>query len=398
MKTFAVSFLCSPSKARKNGESPIEVSISVNGERVCMQLPKKCEARVFRKSLTSKSPNDIKIYCETIRNKINEYQTYLTMQGKAVTARKIRQYLEGKGANESPELGKLILDFLSQKTDHPDAYNKYKITFNRMTDYFGADRCIDEITPQDVLNYKAKYEKKFAQGTLKNEMKRFKSLFLYAFNSGYIKRSPFSGLRFTFKEEDKPYLTYEEIEAIRDAKLPENLDRVRNFFLFMCFSGLEYADMIELKKDDVKINRYGQYYIKKKRVKTGVEYISILYEDAEEMWKLFDGEIPIISNQKSNAALKIVAERSRVGKTITTLTARHTYATYLLAHRHIPVDILQKMLGHTSSRQSLHYGKILEDSVFLANKDRAYTKSAPALETRQDAEDLAYFKQVLGIE
>ena len=28
MKTFAISFLCSPSKRRKNGESPIEVSFS----------------------------------------------------------------------------------------------------------------------------------------------------------------------------------------------------------------------------------------------------------------------------------------------------------------------------------------------------------------------------------
>ena len=28
MKTFAISFLCSPSKRRKNGENPIEVSFS----------------------------------------------------------------------------------------------------------------------------------------------------------------------------------------------------------------------------------------------------------------------------------------------------------------------------------------------------------------------------------
>jgi integrase len=282
------------------------------------------------------------------------------------------------------------------KTANPDAYVKYRNVFKRAMEEWGAEKLADEITPQDIINYKTKYEKKFAPGTMRNEMKRLKSLFNFAFNSGYLSKQPFSGLRFAFKEEDKPFLTYEEIEAIRAAKLGEKLDRVRNFFLFLCFSGLEYADIVELTKEDVKTNKYGQLYIKKKRIKTGEEYISILYEDAEELWKLFGGDIPVISNQRSNAYLKEIATAAGIDKTITTLTARHTYATYLLSKRQMPIEVVQKMLGHTTPTQSLHYAKMLDDSVFLAAHQRRGAVQSPE-PTRQDMEDIEYFNRILGL-
>jgi len=397
MKTFAVSFLCSPSKIRKKtGESPIEVSISVNGERVYYQLPKTCNPDVFRKIMDSGRANDVKTYCDGIRAKIGQYQTLLEVQGKPVTAKKIKAFLEGKEV-KSYTLLELTGDYLKTKLSTPSAYAKYRNTFNRLKDYLGRDKEISEITSQDIVNYYNKYNPKFAQGTMRNEMKKIKSLFLFAFNDGRIERNPFSGLHFSFKDPDKPFLTYEEIQAIRDAKLDERLDNVRNFFLFLCFSGLEYADVVNLKKEEVKENRYGQLYIKKQRVKTKVEYISILYEDADELWRLFDGDIPVISNAKTNAYLKEIATAAGIDKSVTTLTARHTYATYLLSKRLIPVDVVQKMLGHTTNRQSLHYAKMLEDAVFDVNYRHSRNITQPTVQTKADEEDMEAFRKMLGI-
>lgn len=397
MKTFAVSFLCSPSKMRKRtGESPIEVSISVNGDRVYSQLQKSCDPRVFKKCQSSKQPNDIKIYCETVRHRINEIQTAMEVQGIPVTARRIKDALEGRVAKKSLTLKSLSQEFLETKISSPAVWYKYKNTFKRLMDMVGADKLADEVTPQDILNFCSKYEKKFTASTMKTEMKKLKALFNFAFNSGYLQKHPFSGLRFAFKEPQQVFLTYDEIKAIRDAKLSERLDKVRNFFLFLCFSGLEYADIVELKKEDVKENRFGQLYIKKQRVKTKEEYISILYEDAEELWKLFDGDIPIISNQKTNAALKEIATAAGIDKTITTLTARHTYATYLLSTRCMPIEIVQKMLGHTTPSQSLHYARLLDESVFLANHQRRGAVQSPD-PTRKDMEDIEAFEKLLGI-
>lgn len=400
METFAVSFLCSPSKLRKKtGESPVEVSISVNGQRVLWKTQKSCDPRAFKKSLNSKAANnDLKIYCDTIRQRINEIQTTLTVQGIPVTAQRIKDELAGCKKNRRL-FREIAEEYLRSKTGNTSIYWKYKIIMGRALENWGKDILIDEVTPQMIIDYHRKYEKKFKQTTLKSEMKRLKSFFIFAFNSGYLTSNPFASLRFTFKENEADFLTYDEIERIRAAKLSEPLDRVRNAFLFLCFSGLEYADIVQLTKDDVKKNQFGQWYVKKKRVKTGVEFISILYEDAAEQFELFDDIPPVISNQKMNAALKKIASSAGITKNVTTLTARHTYCTYLLSVRCLPIEVVQKMAGHTSPRQTLHYAKMLDETVFIANHKNRYptVRSAPE-PTKEDMEDLKRFSELLGID
>ena len=220
-----------------------------------------------------------------------------------------------------------------------------------------------------------------------------KSLFIWAFNSGIISKTPFANVSFTFKDPEQPYLTQEEVERIRKLKLEDRLDTVRNFFLFLCYSGLEYTDFVHLEKTDVKKNEYGQLYIKKQRIKTKQTYLSILYEDAAELWELFEGEIPCISNAVTNRYLKEIAEKAGISKNVTTLTGRHTYATYLLSVLQIPVDIVQRMLGHASNRQSLHYAKMLDSTVFTAG--RAPMRQG-ITETKADMEDFDRLEQAIA--
>ena len=395
MDTINISFLCSPSKARKKtGLSPVEVSIIINGKRTCMKLPKFCRAADFQKLMQSKQPNDISLFCDAIRLKINQWQTQLFLEGKSVTAAKLKALLQGKQEHHET-LKDCVNSYMNNKVKSTSAYSKYKNTLSRFLEYVGEDTDIASVTTQQIIDYKLKYESKFAQGTLRNEMKKVKSLFLWAFNSGIISKTPFANVTFTFKDPEKPYLTQEEIAKIREAKLDERLDRVRNFFLFLCYSGLEYADMVHLEKDDVKRNAQGQLYIKKQRVKTKETYLSILFEDAAELWELFDGEIPMVSCQKANKYLKEVAEKAGIDKHITLLTGRHSYAVYLLSTLLIPIDIVQRMLGHTTNRQSLHYAKMLDSAVFQAATGK-YTRKAPAT-SRQDMEDMDFFTKELGI-
>lgn len=378
MKTFAISFLCSPSKMRKDGLSPVQCSISVNADRVMYTLPVRCKPSEFKK-LSSK-PSDVKTLIDSTENKINKYRTLCEVQGTPCTARGIKAYLEGK-EYQSYTLGQLGNEFIMTKAKSVAIYKKYKATFKRMADEWGNDTETEAITRQDVLNYHSKYSDIYSGETLRGEMKRIKAFFNYAFNAGKIKSNPFAGLKFQYAATEQDYLTYEEICRIRDAKLNERLDKTRNMFLFMCFSGLEYTDLVHLEKNDVKKNNKGQWYIKKKRIKTGIEYVAVLYEDAAELWELFDGDIPVESNQKANAYLKEIAKAADIQKNITTLTARHSYATYLLSERMIPVAIVQRCLGHTTEKQSLHYAKMLDETVF--NVAAASTRLSKAGRTKK---------------
>ena len=344
--------------------------------------------------MQSKQPNDISLFCDAIRLKINQWQTQLYLEGKTASVAKIKALLQGKQERHE-SVRDCVNEYLKNKVKATSAYSKYKNTFTRFMEYVGEDTDIASVTTQQIIDYKLKYEAKFAQGTLRNEMKKVKSLFLWAFNSGIISKTPFANVTFTFKDPEKPYLTQEEIAKIREAKLDERLDRVRNFFLFLCYSGLEYADMVHLEKSDVKRNEQGQLYIKKQRVKTKETYLSILFEDAAELWELFDGDIPVISCQKANKYLHEITEQVGIEKHCTLLTARHSYAVYLLSTLLIPIDIVQRMLGHTSNRQSLHYAKMLDSAVFQAATGK-HTRRAPET-SREDMEDMDFFTKELGI-
>lgn len=393
MDTFNVSFLCSPSKARKRtGLSPVEVSITVNGKRTCMNLPKFCRAEDFQELLQSKKPNDINMYCEAVRLKINQWQTQLYLEGKTASAAKIKALLQGKQERHET-VQDCVREYLKSKVKTTSAYSKYKNVFTRFMDFVGKDTDISDVTTQQIIDYKIKYEAVYAQGTLRNEIKKVKSLFIWAFNSGIISKTPFANVAFTFKDPEQPYLTQEEVDRIRQLKLDDRLDTVRNFFLFLCYSGLEYTDFVHLEKSDVKRNEHGQLYIKKQRIKTKQTYLSIMYQDAAELWELFDGDIPCISNAKTNKYLKEIADKAGIAKNVTTLTARHTYATYLLSTLQIPVDIVQRMLGHASNRQSLHYAKLLDSVVF--NAGRAPMRQG-ITETKEDRQDLQKLEEAIA--
>lgn len=119
------------------------------------------------------------------------------------------------------------------------------------------------------------------------------------------------------------------------------------------------------------VERDGLHFIQKNRVKTGVQYVAVLVGSALEIWQKYQGRLPIISTQKMNEYIREVAKRAGVGKHLTTMVARRTYATLLLSGAYgkmIPVDVLRRCLGHQKMDMSLRYAKMLDDSVLNAFK------------------------------
>jgi len=72
--------------------------------------------------------------------------------------------------------------------------------------------------------------------------------------------------------------------------------------------------------------------------------------------------LPRISNQKINSYLKILADQSGLKKTVTHHVARHTFATMAL-NRGIPVEAVQKLMGHTNIKTTQIYAKMLTSTI-----------------------------------
>jgi site-specific recombinase XerD len=73
--------------------------------------------------------------------------------------------------------------------------------------------------------------------------------------------------------------------------------------------------------------------------------------------------LPVLSNQKTNAYLKEIADVCGINKNLTFHLARHTFATTVTLTNGVPIESVSKMLGHKSLKTTQHYAKILDRKV-----------------------------------
>ena len=76
--------------------------------------------------------------------------------------------------------------------------------------------------------------------------------------------------------------------------------------------------------------------------------------------------LPVSSNQKMNAYLKEIADMCGIKKSLSTHTARHTFATTVTLTNQVSMEVVSKMLGHSSINMTKRYARVVDD---LVNKD-----------------------------
>lgn len=186
-----------------------------------------------------------------------------------------------------------------------------------------------------------------------------------AINKELIDKTPYD--RFTppkGKNNDPVFLTIEEVEKLKGLSgLNDKLERTRDLFIFQCYTGMAYVDMQSFSKDDIQIIDK-QEIIRSSRTKTDESFILLFLPDAKKIAEKYNYNLPKISNQKYNDYLKLLIAHPNINitKKVTSHTARHTFATYLL-NKGIPLETVSKTLGHANIKQTQLYARLLGKKV-----------------------------------
>lgn len=365
------SFICRPSKADRNGQSPIELSIIINKERVYIALPLKVNADEFKRKIASRRNNEIIEYTSAIRIKLNKYISDMVISDIPVTSNALKEYFKNGGVR-SYTLSMLIKEFMNyyQKKSEVNAVTanvvrRYEICLGKFIDFVG-DIEVNAIKPMHLENFKLHIMGQYEPTSVANILGRVKSAFIYAFNNGKIRVNPFNQVTIGKNTKEVEKLNDEDVEVIKRKAMIGRLDKVRDLFLFQCYTALSYADMANLVQGDIQHND-GMHFIRKPRQKTGIVFFTIINEDAMNILKKYDYQLPILSNQKYNSYLKEIGDICEITKPLHTHLARHTAATRML-NNGIPIEVVSKVLGHTNIRQTQHYAKLLDKTVLNAFK------------------------------
>lgn len=358
------SFYCKESRVDRNGLATIELSIAIDGKRLFIPLPRKAKPSEFKVLIKSKRNNDILEYTSLIRIKLNKYINEMLSNDIPITADTLKDYFKNGGV-KSYMLYDVIAEFLTfqSKKTSAEAVKKYELATTKFKEHIGKNVDIKFITTQDVEEFKLSLkEKGFEESTTNYILARNKALFTYAHNKNYITVNPMAFITISKKQKDVEYLTNEEVERIINKDFGnDRLNKVKDLFIFQCETATAFADMQQISFLDIK-NDDGVYYVNKKRQKTGIEFFTIITPIAMNILKKYNFNLNIISNQKCNAYLKEIADICRIDKPLHTHIARHTAATRLL-NSGFRIEIVSKILGHTNTRQTSHYAKLVDKTV-----------------------------------
>jgi len=183
-----------------------------------------------------------------------------------------------------------------------------------------------------------------------------------------ISQNPAQFITIKKKETLPKFLTFDEVKKLASTSC-EN-QSVRNAFLFSCFTGLRYGDMLTLKWEMINDGHleFTQHKTgNSERFPLSAQAKKILCDQknigkSEKLEKEYpEGTVFFMPRQSTtDKALKRWAERSGIKKSISFHRARHTFATMALT---VGVDLYttSKLLGHRDLRTTQIYAKVVDE-------------------------------------
>ena len=161
----------------------------------------------------------------------------------------------------------------------------------------------------------------------------------------------------------------EKLKALHFEDLEEDMETARDIFLFACYTGAAYCDLMELDKSHLVRDDEGSLWLKFNRHKTGVPCrVKLLPEAIRLMEKLHSDEretlLPFMGYATYQSYLKALRLRAGISFPFTTHTARHTFATFITLEQGVPIETVSKMLGHSNVSMTERYAKVTPQKLF----------------------------------
>jgi len=380
--SFGVHFLLRPNKGKVESYQ-VYLRITVNKKRC--ELATKCLVRKEDWNIgkgAAKNKNDklreLNTYLEQIRGKVIYHFQQLTLKG-VTTANALKNAYLGLIENAN-ELGLLDLVELHNKEAESlvkkGTIKNYYTTAKYVRNFLSVS---GDIPPRNV-NYRLITELELYirknplkqsdpcgnNGTMKH-MERLKKIVGWAIKNEWLDKNPFTGYRTHYKPKIMEVLTNEELTKIEHCNLNSPyLTAVRDLFIFSCYTGLPYSDIITLKRSQIVVREGGQQWIESARIKTGAPIRVPLLKPALTVLHIYtstnvmttENVFPWISNQAINKTLKTIAKTCNIRKNLTFHTARHTFATTVALENNVPIETISKLLGHTKITTTMIYAKV----------------------------------------
>jgi len=383
--TFSILFWLKLANA-KNGKAPLYARITVNGKRAELSLKQKITISNWDPSKNKlKGLNDesklINSYLKQIQAKLFGCYQKLSNEDKPFSSAIIKAHFLGENVSRYS-----LSDIIEYHNEHMKSTlrwgtqknyfttHKYIFIFLKLK-YKTADMFLSELNYKFIIDFERylRTQKSMGNNTVMKHIERLRKMVSLAYKMEWIDKDPFIKFEAKYEKKGRTFLTLKELQTIENKTFGiARLQLIKDLFVFSCYTGLSYGDVMNLTNQNLCIGIDSKPWINSHRQKTSIPVKIPLLNKAIEIIEKYkthpntlskENLFPTISNQKLNSYLKEIADVCQIQKNITFHIARHTFATTVTLSNGVPIETVSKLLGHSKITTTQIYAKVIERKV-----------------------------------
>ena len=367
----------------KNGEALIQICCYRMGVRKYFStgIYIKPEEWNERKQIVNHFREDYEELNELLEEKISELKTKIKLikeKGETATLKKLKEVKDEK-------IYYSFYEFMEDQIEIRNLNEVTKKTQRRTLSVlkeFKKELTFKELDVVFLMNFQRFIEMK---GLKTNSVyKYFKNIRTYvnlAIVMDLMDNNDYPFKKFKLKQVDgnRDFLTPEELKKLKNLEFSDDkvLDKVKDIFLFSCYTGLRFSDIIRIEKSffikindviwldtDIKKSKINNDITTRKKIKLPLS--KLFNGKALEIFEKYKNDKKFLfddfTNTQINEHLKTINHKLNLGKVLTFHVARHTCATNLIYHG-VPITTVQKILGHEKVDVTQIYAKVLDVTI-----------------------------------
>uniref|UniRef100_UPI0025A940BB tyrosine-type recombinase/integrase n=1 Tax=Muribaculum intestinale TaxID=1796646 RepID=UPI0025A940BB len=216
-------------------------------------------------------------------------------------------------------------------------------------------------------------EKGLGVQTVRHYLAILKKICRMAFKEGHADKFYFEHYPLPKQKETPPKaLSREDFEKIRDVELggcrPVH-SIVRDMFLFACYTGTSYVDVVAITPDNLSRDDKGALWLKYRRGKNGqLSRVKLLPEAIALIDKYKNDTrttlFPVIQYQALKWCLTSIKMKAGIRGRLSYHMGRHSFSTLMTLENGVPIETVSKMLGHSDIRTTQVYARVTPKKLF----------------------------------
>jgi len=268
--TFSILFWIYETRA-KNDLANIYVRITVNGKKVNISLKQKVLIQNWNKEKQRAKGKDkvsqiVNQHLDRTHSKLVEIYHELKFQDKYITAELIKATYLGEGDNFKTLQN--IMEYHKRKTERTlssGTIRNFDVTESYLNKFLDKELKLSDIYLKQ-LDYRficdfehflhtywpKGHPKAMGHNTVMKHIQRFRKIITLAYHLEWLERDPFILWKPTWEKSEREFLSENELSNLETYRFPiDRLDRVRDLFVFSCYTGISYADTINLSPEKI---------------------------------------------------------------------------------------------------------------------------------------------------